>query len=193
MEGAAGLIAPIATAIAAMMTAANLGARVTGWGFVVFTIGSIGWCTVGLSTGQTNLLLTNGFLTLVNILGIWRWLGREARYEKEADVAIEESLEQGEAALLALTSLTGMAVALSDGEKIGSSVEVMLDCAAGRIDYVVVSSGGVGGVGERLTAIEWNALELSRDHIRLDLTRTAFDALPEWKPTRALAGTPAPG
>ena len=77
----AGWLAPAATMIAAMMTAANLGARVTGWGFVVFTVGSIGWCAIALSTGQQNLLWTNGFLTLVNGVGIWRWLGRKARSE----------------------------------------------------------------------------------------------------------------
>src|SRR6202007_1871385 len=85
----AGWLAPAATMIAAMMTAANLGARVTGWGFVVFTVGSIGWCAIALSTGQQNLLWTNGFLTLVNGVGIWRWLGRKARYEaggKSAEV-----------------------------------------------------------------------------------------------------------
>ncbi|MEK7456583.1 MAG: hypothetical protein AABZ76_16905 [Pseudomonadota bacterium] len=48
MEDLAGWIAPAATMIAAMMTAANLGARVTGWGFGVFTLGSIAWSIVGL-------------------------------------------------------------------------------------------------------------------------------------------------
>ena len=36
-----GWLATIATMIAAMMTASNLGARVTGWGFVVFSISSV--------------------------------------------------------------------------------------------------------------------------------------------------------
>ncbi|CAM4265000.1 PRC-barrel [Novosphingobium lubricantis] len=90
MEDIAGWIASIATMIAAMMTAANLGAKVTGSGFLVFTIGSICWSLVGLSTGQTNLLATNGFLTVVNMVGAWRWLGEQRRYEeggKSADRA----------------------------------------------------------------------------------------------------------
>ena len=52
MEDIAGWVAPIATMIAAMMTAANLGPRVTGWGFVVFTVGSIAWSTVAIATDQ---------------------------------------------------------------------------------------------------------------------------------------------
>lgn len=48
-----GWLATIATMIAAMMTASNLGARVTGWGFVVFSISSVCWTTLGYATGQT--------------------------------------------------------------------------------------------------------------------------------------------
>ena len=50
MEEAAGWIAPAATMIAAMMTASNLGARVTGWGFAVFLLGSICWAIVALAS-----------------------------------------------------------------------------------------------------------------------------------------------
>jgi len=79
MLDAAGWIAPAATMIAAIMTAANLGARVTGWGFAVFAVGALAWITVGAATGQQNLLWSNAFLLLVDLVGIWRWLGRRAR------------------------------------------------------------------------------------------------------------------
>ena len=77
--------------MAAMMTAANLGARVTGWGFIVFTLGSICWSLVGLQSGQTNLVATNVFLTCVNLVGIWRWLGRQRGYEDGARAASRSS------------------------------------------------------------------------------------------------------
>src|SRR6188768_57692 len=70
MNDIASWVAPAATMIAAIMTAANLGARVTGWGFVVFSVGSVAWTLVGLGSGQTNLVATNIFLTLVNLVGI---------------------------------------------------------------------------------------------------------------------------
>ena len=41
MESIATWVAPIATTIAALMTASNLGSRITGYGFISFTIGSI--------------------------------------------------------------------------------------------------------------------------------------------------------
>jgi len=40
MESIATWVAPIATTIAALMTASNLGSRITGYGFIVFTTAS---------------------------------------------------------------------------------------------------------------------------------------------------------
>ena len=42
-------IATVATVIAASMTAANLGSRVTGYGFCVFLVGSLAWLAVVLA------------------------------------------------------------------------------------------------------------------------------------------------
>lgn len=93
MEQAANWVAPIATTIAAIMVAANLGSRLTGYGFVVFSIGSIAWMAVGWFNDQMNLVWQNAVLLGVNLVGIWRWLGLRARYEKGAQVAAEQSAE----------------------------------------------------------------------------------------------------
>ena len=84
-------IATIATIIAASMTAANLGSRITGYGFCVFLIGSLAWLATGLGTGQPALTWTNVVLTMLNIFGIWRWLGRQAKVEEGARAASEAS------------------------------------------------------------------------------------------------------
>ena len=91
METAANWVAPIATTLAAIMVAANLGTRVTGWGFVVFSVGSVAWVVIGAATGQANLLWQNVFLLGVNVVGIWRWLGIRARYEQGASAATADS------------------------------------------------------------------------------------------------------
>lgn len=180
---AAGWVAPIATAVAAIMTAANLGARVTGWGFVVFTIGSIGWSVVGLTSGQANLVATNAFLTIVNALGIWRWLGRQARYEDGSQIAAAASKAAPSTPdLIAGTILTGAQVRFADGERAGAVIEIMLECETARLAYLVVGSGGVGGVGERLRAIRPDQLELCTDDVALRLDRASFEALPDWQP-----------
>ena len=46
MEEILNWIAPAATILAALMTASNLGARITGVGFIVFTVGSLCWLTL---------------------------------------------------------------------------------------------------------------------------------------------------
>lgn len=75
------------TILAAAMVAANFGPRITGLGFIVFSLSSIGWIFVASMTNQQSLLVTNIVLLLINLLGIWRWLGLRARYARGADAA----------------------------------------------------------------------------------------------------------
>lgn len=174
---AAGCIAPVATMIAAVMTAANLGARVTGWGFVVFTVGSIAWTTVGVSSGQTNLLATNGFLTLVNLVGIWRWLGRQRAYDDGGESAKSASRRAAVPSLFTATGIAGMAVVDDRGGSIGIGVEALVACASGEISYVVVASGGIGGAGEELRAVPRADVRFGCDRLALTISASAFAAL----------------
>ena len=155
MGTAATWIAPVATMIAAMMTAANLGVRITGWGFVVFAIGSVCWSIVGIVSHQPHLLVANAFLTLVNMIGIWRWLGRQAQYEKGGRKAAAKSMNAASPDLLPVGQLAGAKLIGRDGEAIGEVIDAMMS-RDGRLNYLVVSEGGLGGVGERLHAIDIN-------------------------------------
>ena len=167
----AGWLASAATMIAAMMTAANLGARVTGWGFVVFTIGSLAWASVGFTSGQTSLLVTNAFLFLVNIFGVWRWLGRQARYEQGGAVAAERSRAHRRVPdLFSAGQLVGANVEDATGTVIGKVVDAMMACDTKRIGYVVISQGGVAGVGEVLRAVSPDVLTISEDAVRTTLS-----------------------
>ncbi len=170
----AGWIAPAATMIAAMMTAANLGARVTGWGFVVFTVGSLGWIVVALTTDQQNLLWTNGWLLVVNAVGIWRWLGRQASYDDGGKAATDRSAAQQIPTLYATGSLAGADVIGADGRSLGSVVEAMLSRDTAALAYVVVSEGGVGGVGERLHALHPDELRYDDGCFHCDLDAAAL-------------------
>ena len=82
-------VATIGTIVAASMTAANLGSRVTGYGFVVFTAGALCWIAVGALTHQPALMWTNVVLAVLDLFGIWRWLGRQSRVEEGARSAAE--------------------------------------------------------------------------------------------------------
>lgn len=170
----AGWVAPVATMIAAMMTAANLGARITGWVFVVFTIGSVGWSIVGLSSGQNNLVATNAFLTLVNGVGIWRWLGGQRVYEDGGKTAQTASRRSGSPTLFTATGFAGMPVLSSDGRKLRKSVEALLECGTGSVSYVVVASGVVK---ETLRALPADAVQFDCEELRLSLLSGDFDLL----------------
>lgn len=184
MLAIAGWIAPAATMIAAVMTAANLGTRVTGWGFAVFAVGAIAWIIVGFETGQRNLLLSNAFLLLIDVVGVWRWLGRQARYETGASHATARSARTTAPTLFALSRLTGAAIEGRTGDTIATAVDAMIRCDDGGIDYVVVREGGVGGVGERLHALRWGQLRVSDRAVQCDLGIDDLAELPEIAPER---------
>jgi sporulation protein YlmC with PRC-barrel domain len=172
-------IAPAITMIAACVTAANLGARVTGWGFAIFVAGSIAWSVVGLSTGQTGLLLTNAFLTIVNLVGVWRWLGRESRREDGARAAAERSERLPVPSLVAAGQLRGAKVLDRDAREVGTVVDAMLRRKEGDVAYLVLAEGGALGVGERLRAIEPSRMTMEAEAVRLDLPADRIAELPE--------------
>lgn len=74
MKEALGYIAMATGTIAAIMVSANLRRRITGYGFVIFTVSSIVWIVYGLQETEWPLIIQNAVLTLINIAGIYRWL-----------------------------------------------------------------------------------------------------------------------
>jgi len=172
-------IAPAATIIAAVMTAANLGARVTGWGFVVFTIGSIAWSFIGITTGQQPLVLTNVFLTLVNGIGVWRWLGRQAKFEDGSKRAEARSAASEVPALFSAAGLCGQPLTGADGEKLGEVVDAMMECDGCRIAYVVVAQGQKTGLADILRGVDPHDLMFNRSEIASNYSALKFASLPE--------------
>ena len=193
IETVAGWIAPAATMAAAVMTAANLGARVTGWGFAVFTLGAAAWIVVALASGQQNLLATNLFLLAVDLFGVWRWLGRRARYEDGAAKATERSAAMAVPTLFALATLEGRTVYGVDGRAIAVCVDAMGACDSGRIEYLVVSAGGVTGIGERLHALGWHEVCVTDDGVRTRLDAERLAARPMLRPNAWPASAEAAG
>ena len=175
MESIAGWVAPIATTIAALMTASNLGSRITGYGFIVFTVGSIAWLILGIVTGQPNLLWQNVILTFLNLFGIWRWLGRQARIDDGGSAAQERSAKSESETLFPASLLTRGKLVTVDGAELGSSVEAMLGCSSGRPSYLVVAKGGLAGVGETFRRVDWTNARVEDGRLVTDLTAAEFD------------------
>ncbi|WP_373492014.1 hypothetical protein [Parasphingorhabdus sp.] len=76
--------ASISGMIAATMVALNAGARITGWGFVLFSGSSIVWVAASLLDGNSPLAVQNVVLLGINLLGIYRYLWRNPKAESPA-------------------------------------------------------------------------------------------------------------
>ncbi|HEY6049201.1 MAG TPA: PRC-barrel domain containing protein [Sphingomicrobium sp.] len=157
-------VATVTTIIAAFMVAANFGSRVTGYGFVVFTVGSISWLAAGVLTHQPALIWTNVVLTGLNLFGIWRWLGRQAGVEEGGRAATEAS-EQTPGEALFPVSLLSRAPVVSSGQELGRCTDAMAGCRSGRLDYLVVSEGGIAGVGETLRRLPWSEAHVEDEQV----------------------------
>ena len=73
--------AAVTTVIAASLVAANLNARVTVAGFIIFIVASIAWMADGWLEAKASLVIQNVILLVINVIGVWRWLPKA---EKEA-------------------------------------------------------------------------------------------------------------
>jgi sporulation protein YlmC with PRC-barrel domain len=66
--------------------------------------------------------------------------------------------------IMAADTLEGNEVKNPQGENLGEIQHIMIDVLSGRVAYAVLSFGGVFGVGDKLFAIPWTALQLDTDN-----------------------------
>jgi sporulation protein YlmC with PRC-barrel domain len=71
--------------------------------------------------------------------------------------------------VMAAATLNGDDVVNAQGENLGEITDIMLDVEGGRIAYAVLSFGGFLGMGDKLYAVPWQALELDADNKRFIL------------------------
>jgi len=182
MEQFATYAAPVATTIAALIVASNLGARITGFGFIVFTLGSICWAILGLISGQPNLLWQNVILTGLNLFGIWRWLGWQARLEAGGASAARDSRGEPGETLFPVSLLSKAEVIDANGREVGNCVDAMAGCTSGRLAYIVVAEGGMAGVGQSLRRLPWSGCSVRDDHVETPMELSQFCTLNALEP-----------
>jgi sporulation protein YlmC with PRC-barrel domain len=78
------------------------------------------------------------------------------------------------------TRVIGMDVKNREGEKLGEITDLVLDFDTAQVAYVVISSGGVTGIGDKLRAAPLRALSLSdkMDVLVLNVDKTAWKNAP---------------
>ena len=187
-------IAAAATVIAALITAANLGARVTGWGFVMYVAASAIWIATGIENGfePLSVIVMHSVLFVVNAFGVWRWLGRERRYEDSREHAHKRSKWARVPTLFSAGSLIGATVTRRDKESLGTVVDAMFNCDEKSIAYLVVSEGGIAGAGETLRAVPPDHLRFESEAIVSNLTDSEWQALPPIEDDHWPAKAPPP-
>lgn len=91
-------------------------------------------------------------------------------YERDADGNYTDGGRQGPGPrLMGADTLIGDHVHNLKNEHLGTVKEIMLDMQTGRVSYVVMASGGVLTIGEKLFAVPWEALALDTANHRMTL------------------------
>lgn len=62
--------------------------------------------------------------------------------------------------MMSADTLVGNDVYNKEGEALGGIKDIMLDMRNGRVSYAVLTFGGFLGMGQKLFAVPWEALEL---------------------------------
>ena len=69
--------ATVSGIVAALMIAADVNRKVTGWGFVLFCTMNVAWIWFGTIDDTAGLTTQNVVLFAINVLGIYRYLFRK--------------------------------------------------------------------------------------------------------------------
>lgn len=78
------------------------------------------------------------------------------------------------------SKMIGKSVQTMTGKEIGEIEDLAIDELDGQVRYVVLSFGGILGLGEKYFAIPWEALHLSdnKDHFALTVTEKELEQAP---------------
>lgn len=82
--------------------------------------------------------------------------------------------------VLSSSSITADDIVSPSGEDLGSIKDLMIDMNDGRVRYAVVSFGGFLGVGDKLFAVPFEALDLDAENERfvLDVPKEKLENAP---------------
>ncbi len=160
------------------MTASNLG--LASDGLSAFASSPSGPCAgsrVGALTHQPALLWTNVVLTRPRSLRHLAMArppgagggGRPCGVEGERAYAWRGAVSR--------SPLLGRAPVLCGGEEVGHCIDAMAGCRSGKLDYLVVSEGGVAGVGERLRRLPWSEAHVEGEYRDSHFAADRFERL----------------
>ncbi len=91
--------------------------------------------------------------------------GKSSQLERENLTGINDEPAEVNTPVKVLTakSIIDDKIINLEGEKLGEIKDIMLNMTTGHVEYVVLQSGGFLGIGEKLFAIPFHALELDAE------------------------------
>jgi len=78
------------------------------------------------------------------------------------------------------------------GEKLGEVEEIIIDPASGKVEFVIIGTGGVGGVGEKHRPVPWEAFSSrSEKGFTLNADKQKLESAPTMTQEQFTTETPA--
>ncbi|MGH8470413.1 MAG: PRC-barrel domain-containing protein [Gammaproteobacteria bacterium] len=108
---------------------------------------------------------------------------KDVMEERQDVTEARRDLRQDLAQTHRVKTVIGMNVKNSQGEALGEIHDLVLNFDDGDIAYVVISSGGLLGMGDTLRAVPWKALSLNSkaDGFVVNIDQTAWKNAPSFK------------
>ncbi|HVW73683.1 MAG TPA: PRC-barrel domain-containing protein [Rhizomicrobium sp.] len=107
-----------------------------------------------------------------------------------ADVAKDETTF-----LISSDKVEGTSVYNTEGEKLGTISNFMVDKETGQVEYAVLQFGGFLGIGSDYYPVPWAALEYDEEQggYVIDVDKEFLERAPRYSPNEAPPFTPAYG
>jgi sporulation protein YlmC with PRC-barrel domain len=103
--------------------------------------------------------VAGGILSVAVLMG----LCAVAAAEEVNQAAAADTAKNGTAKTFRASKLIGLTVKNSEGDKLGSVNDIVVEVDSGRIAYVALSFGGVLGIGDKLFAVPYRQIRLVRE------------------------------
>lgn len=87
---------------------------------------------------------------------------QEREQRKEREQLRETSLRQDKPLIHRASALIGLEVQNPAGKDLGEIEDLTIDGKSGKVEYAAVSFGGFAGVGDKLFAVPWEAIQIKQ-------------------------------
>ena len=100
--------------------------------------------------------------------------------------ALDTTQARDRSGVLKGSDLIGLKVEGTDGKKLGTIKDLVIDPINGDVDYAVLDYGGFLGVNDKYFAVPWEALKISADRKKalLDVTKKDLKQAPGFDKTQ---------